>query len=294
MRGFARYTQLFMVALLLCALSMTAVKANDDEGNFFSEAVADMEQVELAKEMLVKVLQNFPVNVLEARIVGKPAYDGTAEKVMIDVELSINKVKYTGFIYSLKSALSKIALTHNAVIENSRSDGNENVSLESFYHTNRSKYFFHPGDSVETFHEYGPDRRKFSGDHEKSLFYLCTGINDDMTKSTWDIFEIHREIADFIVTSLKYPELSVEIVDGNDSSIARTSYTVFAPFSLGVKFDNVPKQIWILPLLSSDSTGDGFITPGRNLVKTTFVFSSVSPDDLRRMHNVVYTLRVSD
>ncbi|GHT01398.1 hypothetical protein FACS1894139_11080 [Planctomycetales bacterium] len=98
----------------LKAASIAQVTEVDGQ-SLFGEAITKIEQQHSAKEIAVAVVKRaftgYPLNVMEAKLAGKPKYDEQKKQWIVPVEVSVNQAKYKEFTKGVMAALRQVAIS---------------------------------------------------------------------------------------------------------------------------------------------------------------------------------------
>jgi hypothetical protein len=246
-----------------------------DGGNLFGEMVTKEQEKEAGALMLKQALQGFPENVLEAKVVGKPEYSADKKKTLIEVDLSINKRKYRIFVNKLKTVLDQLAEKSYRLKVGFRFEQREGLN-DSFL-----KFRF----------EYHDILNKIDGYYFRII--LCTQFDEDKRNGVITVYHVSKDYYFVIAEAIRMPEVSIDILDGNDDVIANDLMPQYFPWhAIGDTFH--AKPIFFIPVLQRKYAGNeqshynyhSTVFPGSDSVHYTSEIS-LPADEVKEIQNIV-------
>lgn len=276
-KAFVRKTQLAE------KIQSVNIQSKDIDGeSIFGKVITKIEQRESGEQLIRKTMAGFPVNVIEAVVVGAPDYDEDKKRVTLTIKVTLNTEKYNEFILNLKTVLNHVAKAK--------------ISPElTMSHGGQPKNLYLKIASVPIASCEGCLGWELIEQWDaRSLIFLFSQFNDSMTNGKVEIFEVDKSIAE--ATFVTRPKISISIVDKDNATI--TSTTIFAPVPCSYhnpymsQRNNENIHRLIHPFLIEKWHRDMhqrntyIMNPGQKSIVYGISFDA-SLDEVRRMRNVI-------
>ncbi|GHV22485.1 hypothetical protein AGMMS49959_13370 [Planctomycetales bacterium] len=244
----------------LKAASIAQVTEVDGQ-SLFGEAITKIEQQHSAKEIAVAVVKRaftgYPLNVMEAKLAGKPKYDEQNKQWIVPVEVSVNQAKYKEFTKGVMAALGQVAIS------------SRQVSLKCGPHKEGGVYFYYnfPQKSISI----------VTRINEARTLAMCVNYSFDFQDdgSGWKAVQG--------AVNFTKQNVSVEIVDSDDEVVAAKELGTYGPY---YKYGDHSEFIVLCPMRGENSAM--YWKFGYKSV-TNVVFD-ISPTEFQRLKNIVVKL----
>lgn len=248
-------------ALKKASISVTEI---DGKGLFAEMVTKDTEQQSTVK-LVEKQLIDFPENVLSFTP-NKPRYNAQTGKILVDVEIKINKAEYKKLIRNLSTALTQ-------------SFGNPK---KEFHVVEDSQYWGY------RFGKYGEITSSYS--ERKSCLFLCESVNAKQTGSDWLIYNVGEELVAKFSDAILYKELYVGLISEDDDVISSKQIKALYPAHI-YTFAHTRSFIIVPVLCNLDKwSNDGYVRPGTASAVIPFEFD-ISPEEAKHITSIRCEMR---
>jgi len=283
------------IALTKKLEGLKIITAPIDGENLFAEmftkkqAAAEAEQ--MRNRMVQRAFDGFPENIMDIAVRGKPSFDDATKKVVVEVDVAVNRTKHRAFVEALTEMLQRLDVSPTSYI----------IGVSGSNNARALNFTYEPANPPVGPHIYTGGKSLFG---IPDGLAICTDWPADIGhdgNSAWNFYAISAESLDDLRRVRGPYALFAEIVDGEGSVVATTQAPLTVPVTFGPDHgrNNVIRtfgnHIHIFPVLAKHSLpqnqNQNFGYDRETTIKIAF---DVPAEHMRRMQNVRISMARAD